>query len=308
LAKNVSVPLKITPNFYRLGTTSFPVYLSVGRDAMIIEGGTSATAKIVVDQIDALGVNPETIKYIALTHTHADHIGAIPHLKLLWPHIKVIVSSAGADVLSAMGNQKSLSEFKWVDNNISALMLSKGEIEEIPSAPETYNFAPDIVVKEGDRVDLGNGVVWSVYDTPGHSACHIAWYEEGERILVIGDATGFYAPSQDTFWPNYFDSLEKYVNSIRKLSSIAARQGVLSHNYITHDSLDDYFKKALAAVEAYHKEMIDRLNAGEDPDVLAVEKAKWVNSLTDIQPYKVMLNLSRLLIMQSRKEDSKNCF
>jgi len=280
----------------------------VGRDAMIIEGGTSATAKIVVDQIDALGVNPETIKYIALTHTHADHIGAIPHLKLLWPHIKVIVSSAGADVLSAMGNQKSLSEFKWVDNNISALMLSKGEIEEIPSAPETYNFAPDIVVKEGDRVDLGNGVVWSVYDTPGHSACHIAWYEEGERILVIGDATGFYAPSQDTFWPNYFDSLEKYVNSIRKLSSIAARQGVLSHNYITHDSLDDYFKKALAAVEAYHKEMIDRLNAGEDPDVLAVEKAKWVNSLTDIQPYKVMLNLSRLLIMQSRKEDSKNCF
>ncbi len=308
MAKNVSVPLKITPNFYRLGTTSFPVYLSVGRDAMIIEGGTSATAKIVVDQIDALGVNPETIKYIALTHTHADHIGAIPHLKLLWPHIKVIVSSAGADVLSAMGNQKSLSEFKWVDNNISALMLSKGEIEEIPSAPETYNFAPDIVVKEGDRVDLGNGVVWSVYDTPGHSACHIAWYEEGERILVIGDATGFYAPSQDTFWPNYFDSLEKYVNSIRKLSSIAARQGVLSHNYITHDSLDDYFKKALAAVEAYHKEMIDRLNAGEDPDVLAVEKAKWVNSLTDIQPYKVMLNLSRLLIMQSRKEDSKNCF
>ena len=308
MAKNVSVPLKITPNFYRLGTTSFPVYLSVGKDAMIIEGGTSATAKIVVDQIDALGVNPETIKYIALTHTHADHIGAIPHLKLLWPHIKVIVSSAGADVLSAMCSQNSLSEFKWVDNNISALMLSKGEIEEIPSAPETYNFAPDIVVKEGDRVDLGNGVVWSVYDTPGHSACHIAWYEEGERILVIGDATGFYAPSQDTFWPNYFDSLEKYVNSIRKLSSIAARQGVLSHNYITHDSLDDYFKKALAAVEAYHKEMIDRLNAGEDPDVLAVEKAKWVNSLTDIQPYKVMLNLSRLLIMQSRKEDSKNCF
>ncbi|MCD6262084.1 MAG: MBL fold metallo-hydrolase [Deltaproteobacteria bacterium] len=308
MAKNVSVPLKITPNFYRLGTTSFPVYLSVGKDAMIIEGGTSATAKIVVDQIDALGVNPETIKYIALTHTHADHIGAIPHLKFLWPHIKVIVSSAGADVLSVMCSQNSLSEFKWVDNNISALMLSKGEIEEIPSAPETYNFAPDIVVKEGDRVDLGNGVVWSVYDTPGHSACHIAWYEEGERILVIGDATGFYAPSQDTFWPNYFDSLEKYVNSIRKLSSIAARQGVLSHNYITHDSLDDYFKKALAAAEAYHKEMIDRLNAGEDPDVLAVEKAKWVNSLTDIQPYKVMLNLSRLLIMQSRKENSKNCF
>jgi len=308
LGKDVFNPLKITPNFYRLGTTSFPVYLSVGKDAMIIEGGTGATAQIIVDQIGTLKIDPKDIKYIALTHTHADHIGAIPHLKLLWPHIKVVVSNAGANVLSAMSAQKSLSEFQWVDNNISTLMLSKGEIEKIPSAPETYNFAPDIVVEEGDTVDLGNGVVWTVYNTPGHSACHIAWYEEGEKILVIGDATGFYVPAQDTFWPNYFDSLEDYVNSIRKLSSLSAKLGVLSHNYVIHDSLDDYFEKALAAAESYHNEMMDRINAGENPDDLAVEKAMWVNRLTDIQPYKVMLNLSRLLIMRSRKEDSKNCF
>jgi hypothetical protein len=33
-------PIVITPNFYQLGTPSFPAYLSMGEVGMIIEGGT----------------------------------------------------------------------------------------------------------------------------------------------------------------------------------------------------------------------------------------------------------------------------
>ena len=73
----------------------------------------------------------------------------------------------------------------------------------------------DLVVHEGDSIDLGSNVSYTFYDVPGHSPCHITLYNEREGMLVIGDTTGFYVPEKDVFWPNYFYSLEAYCNSIR---------------------------------------------------------------------------------------------
>ena len=89
-------PIAITSNFYQLGTPSFPAYLSMGDVGMIVEGGTGPTFDIIVSQIEALGIDPKKIEYIVLTHTHPDHIGAIPHLKRLWPHLRVLASAVGA--------------------------------------------------------------------------------------------------------------------------------------------------------------------------------------------------------------------
>jgi len=55
------------PEFYQLGTQDFPVYLSMGDDGMIIEGGTGAFFPLIVNQIKELGIAPERIKYLALT-------------------------------------------------------------------------------------------------------------------------------------------------------------------------------------------------------------------------------------------------
>jgi len=290
-------PITITPNLYQLGTPSFPAYLSMGEEGMIIEGGTGPTFNIIVKQIEALGIDPKQIKYIVLTHTHADHIGAVPHLKILWPHLKVLASPMAAKALS---NEEMLKEFLWVDGNIAKLMMKKGEIAELPPVLKDYNFEVDTMVEEGDRIDLGSGIGWTVYNAPGHSPCHIALYEEKEDTLVIGDTTGFYVPEKDVFWPNYFDSLESYINSIRKLSTIPAKRGVLSHNCVIKGEVGKHFEKALSATESYHTELLKRIAAGEDAEKVALEKAEWVNSLTDIQPFKVMHNLSRLLIKRSQ--------
>lgn len=296
-------PISITPNLYQLGTPSFPAYLSLGEEGMIIEGGTGPTFNIIVEQIETLGIDPKRIKYIVLTHTHADHIGAVPHFKILWPHLKVLASPAADKLLS---NEEMLPEFLWVDGNIAKLMMKKREIAELPPALQEYNFTVDTIIKEGDKIDLGAGIIWTVYNAPGHSPCHIALYEEKEDSLVIGDTTGFYVPEKDIFWPNYFDSLESYLNTIRKLATLPAKRGVLSHNCVIEGNVGGHFKKALSATEAYHTELINRINAGEDPEKVALEKAEWVNSLTDIQPFKVMHNLSRLLIKRSQAYAKKH--
>jgi glyoxylase-like metal-dependent hydrolase (beta-lactamase superfamily II) len=300
--KKTPSPIKITPHFYQLGTPAFPVYLSLGKDAMIIEGGIGPTYAFIVEQIEDLDIDPKRIKYIALTHTHPDHIGAVPRLKKLWPHLKLVVSPIGAATLR---NPDMLPMFLKVDADIANIMLGKGEISEIPPRLDEYRFDVDIEVNEGDRIDLGDGMVWTVYNTPGHSPCHVSYSEEKEGTLVIGDATGFYVPEKHVFWPNYFVSLESYCDSIRKLSGIAAERGALSHNVVVEAGFGHYLKDALAATEAYHNELLTRLAQGEDLAAIAREKGNWVASLTDIQPIEVMLGLSKALIKRSQAEASK---
>jgi len=269
---------------------------------MIIEGGTGATSAIITEQIEELGIEPQRIKYVVLTHTHTDHIGAVPHLKRLWPHLKLVASAVAAKLLQ---REEMIKEFLQGDRDIAEIMISKGEIAEFPPELEDYAFDVDLVVKEGDRLDLGSGIVWTIYETPGHSPCHISLYEEREKTLVIGDVTGFYVPEKDVFWPNYFQSLENYCNSIRKLSTFSPQRGALSHNCVVEGGVGRHLQRAIRATESYHLELLERLGKGEDPQQIALEKAKWVNTLTDMVPLELMYSLARILIKRSQSEAEK---
>ncbi len=298
-------PIRETSKFYQLGTPAFPAYLSMGEEGMIIEGGTGPTFQIIVDQIKGIGINPEKIRYIFLTHTHADHIGGVPRFKKLWPHIKVIASPIAA---ATFKKKEWINDFILNDTGIAQLMKAKDEIAEMPPALDDYYFEVDSTVKEGDKIELGAGIVWDVYETPGHSPCHLSLFEEAEGTLVVGDATGFYVPEKDAFWPNYFVSLAIYCDSIRKLASLPAKRAVLSHNAVIEGDVANYLKKAMKAVELYHKELIERLRKGEDPKSIAMDKARFVDSLTDIQPFRIMYDLSKVMINRSKESEGYDSF
>ncbi len=291
------IPVQITPHFYQLGTHTFPVYLSVGREAMIIEGGTGATSEIVIEQIKELGIVPEHIKYIALTHSHSDHIGAVPRWKKLWPHVKILAGPIADKLLQKEG---AVKEFIAADNIISQIVLAKGEIAAVPPVLPSYAFRIDIPVNEGDKISLGEGIEWTVYDVPGHSPCHISLFNPSEAILAVGDATGFYVPEKGVFWPNYFSSLEDYCHSIKKLAALPARLGALSHNGVISGDVRDYLRRALKATEDYYLEMRRRLDNNESTKDIAKEKAKWVYTLTDYFPIELMYDLAKALISRSR--------
>lgn len=298
-------PIEVTSNFFQLGTPAFPAYLSIGEDGMIIEGGTGPTFQIMVDQIRYLGIHMEKIKYIVLTHTHPDHIGALPHFQYYYPHIKILTSATGAKILT---KKELFRQFLLVDLGIAQLMKAKGEIESLPNPIKDYYFKIDSIVKEGDKIDLGSGIIWNIYETPGHSPCHISLFEEKEKTLIIGDATGFYVPEKDVFWPNYFESLHKYCESIKRLKSLPATRAALSHNGVIKENIQNHLEKAIKATEKYHFELLERINRGEIPEKVALEKARFVESLTDIQPFKVMYDLCELMIKNSLSNGDRRIF
>jgi len=303
LSGNKHRPITVTPHYHQLGTYTHPVYLSMGDDGMLIEGGTGAATPIIVDQIRELGIDPERIKYIALTHTHGDHIGSVLHLQKLWPHLKLVASQTAARLLK---EEALVKDYQHVDRKIAEIMVSKGDCTDMPPVLESYSFNVDRVVKEGDKLDLGSGISWTVYETPGHSPCHVSYYEQKEETLDMGDITGFYVPTQDVFWPNYLDSLENYCNSIRKLSALPARRAALSHHGVINGVTKDYFRKAIKSTEAYHRNIMERLGKGDDPKQMAVDTANWVSTLTDRQPYELMVSVARILIKRSQAVAGKD--
>ena len=290
-------PIAITPHFYQLGTPAFPAFLALGEAGMLIEGGTGPTFPVITSQIDALGIDPGRIEYVILTHTHADHIGALPHLKMEWPHIKLLASATGSKILNT---RELYNEFLLVDLGIAQLMKAKAEFDEMPPIPEDYRFEVDLIVKGGDTIELGDGITWEIIDTPGHSPCHISLYERKEATLVLGDAAGFYVPEEDVFWPNYFVSLKGYCDSIRKLSNFPAKRAALSHNAVIEGNVRQFLEKAMKATKNYHLDLLQRLSRGESTESIALEKAQFVSSLTDIQPFKVIYDLCRLMIKRSK--------
>jgi glyoxylase-like metal-dependent hydrolase (beta-lactamase superfamily II) len=303
--EKIHKPMTVTPHLFQLGVPSFPVYLSMGEEGMIIEGGTGPTTDIIVKQIDMLGIDPAKISSICLTHTHLDHVGAVPRLRRLWPHLKVLAGSVGAECLQKEG---FVQEFLPGDRMIADILMERGAITAQPAPLDAYDFKVDSIIEEGDTIDLGAGIVWHVFHTPGHSPCHISLVEEKEQTMVIGDMTGYFDPALDVFWPNYFASLEDYCNSIKKMTSIRALRGLLSHNGVIEGDMRTHMEKALKATERYHHELLQRLDRGDDTNQICTDKADWVCSLGALASYKVIHFLCKLMVKQSAAGREKDLF
>jgi glyoxylase-like metal-dependent hydrolase (beta-lactamase superfamily II) len=302
----IPLPLVITPHLFQLGLPSFPVYLSLGREGMLIEGGTGPTTDIIVKQISMLGIDVSKIRFLCLTHTHFDHVGAVPRLRRLWPHLKVLAGPTGAALLR---KDTFVKEFLPHDRMIGDILIGRGDIVAHPSSLDRYAFQADGVLEEGAKIDLGAGIIWNIFHTPGHSACHISLVEEHEHTMAIGDMTGYFDPEMDVFWPNYFSSLEDYCTSMRKMSAVYAIRGLLSHNGVIEGDMREHLAKALCATETYHHALLRRLDHGEEEKRICTDTTDWIcNSLGALASHKVIHFLCKLMLRHSVAARGKDLF
>jgi glyoxylase-like metal-dependent hydrolase (beta-lactamase superfamily II) len=302
----IPIPLVITPHLFQLGLPSFPVYLSWGTEGMLIEGGTGSTTDIIVKQIAMLGIDVSKIRYLCLTHTHFDHVGAVPRLRQLWSHLKVLTGAAGAALLQ---KDTFVQEFVPHDRMIGDILIGRGDIVAHPSSLDAYNFLADYILEEGEKIDLGAGIIWHVFPTPGHSACHISLVEEHENIMAIGDMTGYFDPAMDVFWPNYFSSLDDYCASMEKMTAVYATRGLLSHNGVIEGDMREHLAKALRATEAYHHALLQRLDHGEEIERICTDTTDWIcNSLGALASYKVIHFLCKVMVRHSMAARGKDLF
>jgi glyoxylase-like metal-dependent hydrolase (beta-lactamase superfamily II) len=138
----------------------------------LIDTGTSAGGKKILDYVRTnLSKQLSDVKTIVLTHAHIDHIrGALAIKKATGA--KVSIHELDAEYLSGKKKLPSPGGAVGFLFKIFSVFFRSPAVE------------PDVRLKEGDRV----GSHLSVVNTPGHTPGSITLYDQGRKLVFVGDA------------------------------------------------------------------------------------------------------------------------
>ena len=191
----------------------FASYALSGSSIAIVDPGPPSSVSSLLSGLDALGIRPESVAYVALSHVHIDHSGCTGALLKSLPNAKVLVHPRGAPHLI---NPEKL----WVQ---SKEVL--GQVAEVFGEPEPISKDRIIGAPDGMEFDLGESVRLKSVETLGHASHHLSFYDSYSGSLFPGDAAGVYFAQFDSVFPTSPPPFypETAVNSLRKLLCLNPR-------------------------------------------------------------------------------------
>jgi glyoxylase-like metal-dependent hydrolase (beta-lactamase superfamily II) len=222
---NVGVPIEFADNCYLirhargalLWDTGFPDSYTARPEGVVGMGGQSVArrTKTLADQLAALGVTPLDITYVAISHTHGDHVGNLDQ----FPDSTLLFQRA---------------EFDWA----------------FADKPKPFPDGQPVKLLDGDFDVFGDGsvvVVSTPGHTPGHQSLMVRLAKTGV-VLLSGDAVHFMANWENRRVPAINFDRAQTLASMQRLADLVAR-----HNgrlWINHDKPQS---DGLAKSPAFHE-------------------------------------------------------
>ena len=186
-----------------LWDTGIPDAVAAMPDGMVVANGaiTQRRAKTLAAQLVEIGVKPADITYVAVSHTHGDHVGNVA----LFPSSTILIQGA---------------EYEWAMTQ--------------PAKPA---FAPTQPIEKltGDRDVFGDGSV-TILSTPGHTPGHqslLVVLANSGPVLLSGDAVHFRDNWENRRVPSMNTNREQTLVSMQRIASVMeTRKAQL---WINHD-------------------------------------------------------------------------
>jgi len=253
-------PIQITEHVTLLGSELFNLYLVKGETYAIVEGGVSALTYPFLNQLNQLGVPPESISHLIILHSHFDHMMIFPFLIEKYPWMKIATSVLNRLIFTS---DRILGKIFESDRKMTLALMEKGLISDAPTLQPMASFPLDLALKEGDLLDLGQGVKLQFWEAPGHAPDCLCAFLEKEELLFCTDAVGFYTPP-DFFRPNYWYRLEDAQKSIEKMRTLdpqflcRGHYGVMTGKDVTRW----HFQRALQSIEDFKTFIQKRIEEG----------------------------------------------
>ncbi|TLG75194.1 MBL fold metallo-hydrolase [Methylocystis sp. B8] len=179
-------------------------------------------------------ISNEKLRYVLVTHTHRDHS----------PGAHALKEATGAMITGCRPYAPSES------NRVGGFNLD---------AAHDLAYAPDIVLKDGDELEIGDTSLVAL-ETPGHTANHVCFALAEEQALFTGDhvmawATTVIAPPDG--------SMRDYMASVERLR--ARRDSIYwpGHGEPIRDP-QRYLRALIHHRRAREAAILQRLEAGDE--------------------------------------------
>ena len=211
-----AAPAKVFDNLYFVGGKLHSSWALTTKEGIILIDTIYPynSEELVIGGMKKLGLDPKNIKYVLISHAHADHIGGA---EMLQTRYKARVVMGGPD-------------WDWV--------------EKYPNRYKTMAPKRDIVATDGMKITLG-GTTVTIWLTPGHTPGTMSYtftvLDRGKPVNVAysgGTAFNFVNNTPDPGIKNF----QTYIDSQKHMAEKAAATGatVLLSN---HSEFDNAFNK-----------------------------------------------------------------
>ena len=172
--------------YLRPGLAASHLIVQDGRAAFVDTGAAPAAPRL-LGALDELGLAPEQVDYLFLTHVHLDHAGGAGQLMRALPNAKAVLHPRGAPHL--------IEPSKLIAGSIEVYgkdlyQRLYGEILPIPADRV-------IVTEDRQRIRLG-GRNFEFIDAPGHARHHHCPIDLDHREIYSGDNFGICYREFDT--------------------------------------------------------------------------------------------------------------
>lgn len=202
-------PADIFDNLYFIGTQTAGVWaIDTSEGIIVIDANFHYSSKDLVLELLHFGLEPDTIKYIIVTHAHDDRYWGAKALQDTYPNARVAMSAADWDVVAK-------------DNSPAELKPRK-----------------DMVITDGQQIRLGDVTV-TLYVTPGHTPGTLSMIiepltnkksiasDDGRHVAAIwGGVDASIGRRGVRYYPDGQAMMRAHVSSIRRFMDLATKAGV----------------------------------------------------------------------------------
>ena len=259
------------------------VYLLNEEKKVLVDSGPSSSASVVLDGIRQVGVRPEDINYIIVSHIHLDHGGGAGVLLKHMPQAQVVVHHKGAKHLMAPA--------ELLDSSIEALgaeiIAQQGEV--VPIEPHRLKL-----VHDNDTIRLSEKQVLDFIDAPGHAPHELCIYERRNGGLFVGDALGLNLAGGRVLLqchpPPSFNP-QVCISTIERLKGLNATSVYFAH-FGAANKVQETLQLAIDKLRSYHTLMA---KAVEDNTLDKAAEAISAQIRAEIEPVKRLPSLYKFV-------------
>ena len=153
-------------------------YLVASTNPALVETGAETSAGTLIDALHAMGMHPDDLAWLVLTHIHLDHCGGVGELAAAFPKATVVVHRRGA---------RHLAE---PERLVSASAAVYGDLAPLYGGLTAVPQDRIMAVEDGERIPLGASRELVMREALGHARHHMAVLDEATGTLMAGDALG----------------------------------------------------------------------------------------------------------------------
>ena len=258
-------------------------YLLEGAAPVLVETGSQSSVPALLGTLGDLGVGPDDLAGIVVTHIHLDHAGGVGDVARAFPRATVYVHPKGARHLA--------DPTRLVD---SASRVYGPLLDSLYGRLDPTPVERIHVLEDGEELHVAPDRVLVAVDSPGHAKHHLGLHDSSSGILFAGDAVGVRLPDAGVLRPSTpppdFD-LDQAISSLHRFSQRRPSGLALAHYGLLADApailleaeetlrrwaavaerawqegediaaaLDSSFAGELVSVDPAHREKLDTLN------------------------------------------------